>query len=136
LKEADRHQVTPHLEILPSCDWCEQDLESDTTVIVEAVLAPRSWLIGQTLQEAHFREKFGMGVLAIWQAGQRRRTGLTDLPLQFGDALLLQGPRDCLRVLRDELDLIVLTNGKEKATRAGFLFIMIMLLLPVFWPLR
>jgi di/tricarboxylate transporter len=82
-------------------------------VVTEVVLSPRSRLIGQTLREAHFREKFGMMVLGIWQAGQQRRTGLTDLRLQFGDALLLQGPRARLQVLRDEPDLIVLDNESE-----------------------
>lgn len=42
------------------------------------------------------------------------RTGLADLPLQFGDALLLQGPRERLRVLHAEPDLIVLGNGQEE----------------------
>jgi di/tricarboxylate transporter len=39
---------------------------------------------------------------------------LTDLRLQFGDALLLQGPRQSLAVLRDEPDLIVLGDDTEK----------------------
>jgi len=115
LEDFRRRDVEPYLEILPARDWREQDLESGSIVIAEAVLSPRSRLIGQTVRGAHFREKFGMAVLAIWRAGRQRRTGLADLPLEFGDALLLQGPRERLRVLRDEPDLIVLTNGKEKA---------------------
>jgi di/tricarboxylate transporter len=55
-------------------------------------------LIGQTLRQAHFREKYGMTVLALWRGGRQIRTGLADRPLQFGDALLLQGPRERLRV--------------------------------------
>ena len=116
-KEADmyQHDVEPYFEILPPRQWSEQDLESPTIIIAEAVLAPRSGLIGQTLRQAHFREKYGMTVLAVWRGGRQIRSGLADLPFQFGDALLLQGPRERLRVLYAEPEhIIVLTNGKEK----------------------
>lgn len=112
LEEFRRRDVPPYLEILPPRLWCEEDLESPEVAVVEAVLAPRSTLIGQTLRSAHFREKYGMNVLAIWRAGRPIRTSLSDLPLQFGDALLLQGPRRNLPLLRGETDLVLL--GKEE----------------------
>ncbi|MBE7552720.1 MAG: SLC13 family permease [Anaerolineales bacterium] len=114
LEELRQQDVEPYFEFLPSRDWREQDLESPTIVVTETVLAPRSGLIGQTLRQAHFRDKYGMTALAIWRGGQQLRTGLADLPLQFGDALLLQGPRERLRVLHAEPDLIVLGNGQEE----------------------
>ncbi len=115
LDELRQRDVEPFFEILPSRDWREEDLESPAVVVTEAVLAPRSRLIGQTLRQANFREKYGMTVLALWRGGRQIRTGLTDRPLQFGDALLLQGPRERLRVLHAEPDLIILGNGKEEA---------------------
>jgi di/tricarboxylate transporter len=115
LEELRQLDVEPYFEILPSRDWREEDLESPAIVVAETVLAPRSGLIGQTLRQAHFREKYGMTVLAIWRAGQQIRTGLADLPLQFGDALLLQGPRERLHVLQAEPDLIVLSNEQEES---------------------
>lgn len=114
LEELHRWNGAAPLELLPPAEWREHDLESATVVVVEAVLSPRSRLIGQTLRGAHFRVKFGMTVLAIWREGRQIRSGLTDMSLRFGDALLLQGPRSRLQVLRDEKDLIVLANGKEK----------------------
>ncbi|MBT8362562.1 MAG: TrkA C-terminal domain-containing protein [Desulfobacterales bacterium] len=57
--------------------------------MVEVVLSPHSVLSGQTLQEISFREKFGLTVLAVWRKGEVIRTGLRNLQLQFGDALLL-----------------------------------------------
>ncbi|MEW6488992.1 MAG: SLC13 family permease [Thermodesulfobacteriota bacterium] len=89
----------------------QEDLESETIAVVEAVLSPRSALIGRTLAGAQFREKYGMTVLALWRAGKPTRTGLRDLELQFGDALLLQGPRERIPVLRAEPDLILLESG-------------------------
>lgn len=119
LEEFRRRDRPPYLEILPPREWTEKDLESSSVVVVEAVLAPRSSLIGQTLRAAHFREKYGFVVLAIWRAGRPIRTGLSDLPLQFGDALLLQGPRDRLEVLRTEPDLILMANERELTPVAG-----------------
>ncbi|MBI5192606.1 MAG: SLC13 family permease [Nitrospirae bacterium] len=114
VEDLEQLDMEPYFEILPPLNWSEQDLESPAIVITEAVLAPRSVLIGQTLRQAHFRDKYGMTVLAVWRGGQRIRTSLTDLPLQFGDALLMQGPRERLRILHTEPDIILLANGKEK----------------------
>jgi di/tricarboxylate transporter len=113
LEDFRRKDVEPYLEILPPSDWHERDLESPAIAVLEAVLAPRSSLIGQTLRAAHFREKCGFTVLAIWRAGRPIRTGLSDLALQFGDALLLQGPRERLPLLRAERDLILLAEEEE-----------------------
>jgi di/tricarboxylate transporter len=89
-------------------------------MLVEAVLAPRSRLIGQTLRSAHFREKHDVNVIAVWRAGRPIRTSLSDLPLEFGDALLLLGPRKRLHQLRSEPDLIVLNDGESRsAARYG-----------------
>ena len=113
--EADfkRRDVEPYLEHLAPRDWHESDFESPVVEIVEAMLAPRSRLIDQTLRSSHFREKYGMNALALWRADQEIFTDLADLPLAFGDALLLQGAREKLAVLRDDPDLIVLSMKEE-----------------------
>jgi di/tricarboxylate transporter len=113
--EADfrERDVEPYMEFLPGEEWKESDLESRAVEIVEAMLAPRSRLIGETLRESHFREKYGMSVLGIWRGGQEIVTDLADTPLAFGDALLLQGTRDKLPVLADNPDLILLMSKEE-----------------------
>ena len=116
LDEFRQRDTEPYLEILPSREWREDDLQTASTVIFEAVLAPRSGLLGQTLRIARFREKYGMAVLGVWRQGQPIRTHLGDLPLQFGDALLLQGPRDSLKLLRTEPDLILLVDEQVEKT--------------------
>jgi di/tricarboxylate transporter len=100
--------VEPFMEFLPAQEWHEQDFESRAVEVVEAMLSPRSRLIGQTLREAHFREKYGMTVLAVWRADKEIFIDLPDVRLQFGDALLLQGAREKIAVLADDPDLIVL----------------------------
>lgn len=112
--EFRRRDVEPYLEILPPRHWTEGDLETNGVIVVEAVLAPRSGLLGQTLRTSRFRDKYGMAVLGIWRQGRPIRTHLGDLPLQFGDALLLQGPRERIALLATEPDLIVLAGETER----------------------
>ncbi len=114
LQEFQEKDIEPYLEIQPIPEYHKQDLESQDIQIVEAVLSPRSRLIGASMKEAHFREKFGMTVLAVWNGERVIRTGLSDFKLSFGDALLLQGPRDRLTTLRLSTDLIVLSADETK----------------------
>lgn len=114
LEEFRRIDVEPYLEILPIPRYLEADLESASVVVVEGVLKPRSQLIGRTLRETHFREKYGMTVLAVWNGERVIRTGLQDLKLTFGDALLMQGARSRLPVLRTDPDLILLSQEEEQ----------------------
>jgi len=112
LDEFRQRDTEPYLEIQPIAKYQEHDLETPAIVILEVVLSPRSQFIAHTLKETHFREKFGMAVLAVWNGERVIRTGLADLKLAFGDALLLQGPRDRLPMLRLSSDLIVLSDDE------------------------
>ncbi|MGI8788282.1 MAG: SLC13 family permease [Pyrinomonadaceae bacterium] len=115
--EADfrKRDVQPFMEFLPAPEWSESQLESQTVEVVEAMLSPRSRLIGRTLRSAHFREKYGMTALAIWRGDQEIVTNLAEVPLAFGDALLLQGTRDKLAVLADDPEIILLMSKEETA---------------------
>jgi di/tricarboxylate transporter len=92
-------------------------LASDEVGIVELALSPRASCVGQTLRDLHFREKFGLSVLAIWREGQPIRTHLADIPLRFGDGLLVQGPWARIRVLRSEPDFLVLEEAEPEVAQ-------------------
>ncbi|HKJ26235.1 MAG TPA: SLC13 family permease, partial [Anaerolineales bacterium] len=91
------------------------DIESDQVGLMEVVISPQSSLPGKTLRETHFREKYGLSVLAIWRGGTTRRSGLRDVSLRFGDALLVFGPRDKLNLLGTEPDFLPLTEAAQPA---------------------
>lgn len=132
--------VEPYMEFLPASQWRDSDLESRAVEVVEAMLAPRSRLIGETLRSAHFREKYGMSALAIWRGDEEIITNLADIPLVFGDALLLQGTRDKLVVLADDADIILLMSKEETAItvpnkgRASLMIFVATLVLAVILP--
>ena len=110
-------------------------LEDDQVGLIEVMLSPHSVLSGLTLSQMHFREKYGLTVLAIWRKGRAYRSDLRDMALQFGDALLLYGPWQKLTVLGREPDFLVLTETAQEVPRldkAGMaLTIMAAVLLPV-----
>lgn len=93
-------------EVLPG--EAPRPVESRESVIAEAVLAPRSSLHGKTPREVRFGERFGMTILAVWRGDRPIRTGIGDLMLQMGDALLLQGAPKHLARLRRGDEMIIL----------------------------
>src|SRR5512135_2692205 len=76
--------------------------------LVEVLIAPRSRVVDQTLKQIRFRQKFGLTVIALWRGGRPYRTDVGDMPLQFGDALLMHGARNQVQLLQVESDFIVL----------------------------
>jgi di/tricarboxylate transporter len=84
--------------------------ESDRLGLLEATLNPQSELAGQAISDINFRDKYGLELVAIWREGQAIRSELDRLTLEFGDALLLIGPRKKLTVFSKETDFIALTT--------------------------
>ncbi len=111
------------------------DLESEHVGLVDIALSPRTTLAGKTLRQTHFRDKYGLSVLAIWREGRAYRSNLRDMALRFGDALLLYGSRERLRMLGTERDFLVLTEAAQEAMRLNkaplALLIMAAVLVPV-----
>lgn len=108
-----KRDVQPYMEFLPASEWHDSDLESRAVEVVEAMLAPRSRLIDETLRSSHFRERCGLSVLAIWRGDEEIITDLADVPLMFGDALLLQGTHEKFALLADDPEIILLMSKEE-----------------------
>jgi di/tricarboxylate transporter len=77
------------------------NLASDDRHIFEATLAPNAPFAGRTLSEIGFRDRFGFTTLAIWRQGEVITERLSHVRLQFGDTLLLQGPRRRISALQN-----------------------------------
>jgi di/tricarboxylate transporter len=105
------------ISLMPAQADSLESLEGDEVGFVEVVLSPHTTLAGRTLTELHFREKYGLTVVAIWRSGQPYTAGLQKMPLQFGDALLVQGPWSRIKVLAAEPDYIVLAEAIQDPPR-------------------
>lgn len=96
-----------------------ENLRAEDSGLFEIVPAPRSTALHKTLREIHFREKFGLNVVAIWREGRPRRVGVGEMALQQGDALLALGPKRRAQMLQSEPDFIVLTATSEEGLRTS-----------------
>jgi len=83
-------------------------LESGDVQVIEATLAPNSHSVGRSLRDVRFRDRYGFTALAISRQGEVITERLRDVPLQFGDALLLQSPQHRVAELQEGDDFLVL----------------------------
>jgi di/tricarboxylate transporter len=110
------------------------DIGTEQSYIFEATLAPRSTMVGQTLNSVKFRDSFGMNALAIYRQGDVITEHLRDVELRFGDSLLLQGPPGRVRTLQQGNEFLVLEpvelerRRSRKAPLAAGIMLMVILL--------
>ncbi len=88
-------------------------LFSTNSELAEVALSPRTALIGHTLSDIGFREKYGLNVLAIWHVARPIRSHLSEHRFSRGDALLVQGQPERLELLSRDPNFLVLTRLPE-----------------------
>lgn len=85
-------------------------LEEETLRLAELMVPFRSQLVGRTLAELDFRDRYGLNILAAHRQGRAIREELPDLILAAGDTLLVQGPLAYLRQAGRGLNLVLVTH--------------------------
>lgn len=78
--------------------------------LFEAVIPYRSPLAGQTLAELAWPKRYGIQVLALNRQGESVDDNLSELPLQTGDILLVQGSVERVRAVGDDANLVIITD--------------------------
>ena len=91
-------------------DLAKKFLLSDEIAIEEAVLAPDSPLIGQSVGKFGLRRRMGVNMLAVARRGNRVRERLAEITLHAGDVLLLQGDQALLGEVMGQLGLLPLAK--------------------------
>lgn len=78
--------------IVPSVHDDESSLSQDRAerCLVEAALSPQSDVLGSTIRDARFRDRYGAVVLAVARGGERVSGNLGNIRLKPGDVLLLE----------------------------------------------
>ncbi|CAN5486716.1 SLC13 family permease [soil metagenome] len=78
------------------------------TRLAELIVPPRSPVVGRTIRRLNFRGRYGVPVLAIQRHGEPLHDPLTEIVLEPGDVLLVQGSSEELRQLHQSGDLALL----------------------------
>ena len=115
----------------------KDDFSQDRFGILEAVMAPRSELLGKTLREVHFWEQYQVNPVAIYRADQVFLSGLSSMPLRSGDSLVLEGSWERFKILEEKHNFIFTTPigevmKPEKALAAGVWFAIALVMIIVF----
>jgi di/tricarboxylate transporter len=103
--------------LLPSTRWKDPDLEVGADMLVEAVVAPNSALVGKKIGSINFPEQYGATVLAIRHHGELQRESLPNRRLSGGDELLLKIHRERVTQLRQNPAFIIVSQIETPVLR-------------------
>jgi di/tricarboxylate transporter len=105
--------------IVPSVHDDEPALSKDRAErrLVEAVLSPQSDVLGQTIRDARFRDRYGAVVLAVARGGERVPGNLGNIRLRTGDVLLLEARPAFVSRQRYNKDFLLINDLDTEAPR-------------------
>ena len=87
-----------------------EQISAHEGVIFEGAIAPHADIIGQSISELRFRQRFRVIVLALHRSGESVRDKLETLPLRAGDILLMMGTEPAVDALRRGRDLMLFNS--------------------------
>jgi len=83
--------------------------------LVEAVVNPHSEMVGRTVREVNFRQRYRMVVLALHRKGENVREQLEHIPIEAGDVLLMMGTDQAIDALRHDPDFVLFDRERVPA---------------------
>jgi di/tricarboxylate transporter len=89
-------------ELLPELDHMAEVLSPDQAGVAEAIVSPRSELVGKTLRQLYFRNRFQVNPLAHFRRDTVAFENISQIKLHAGDALLLFGEWDKFNTLQQK----------------------------------
>ncbi|MBL8167880.1 MAG: SLC13 family permease [Acidobacteria bacterium] len=106
------------------------DTKTDKLPLAEVVVLSTSGLLGRTLKETRFAERFDAVVLALRRRGNLRARPSTT-PLHAGDMLVVEGASEALEALADTPGFLVVGTHTHPDERPGKLVISVLTLIGV-----
>ncbi len=94
-----------------------EEISTESAVLMEGIVGPESDLVGYSLRELNFRQRFGVIILAVHRRGVNLREQFEKVKLEFGDSLLVQGPAGKMAQLFEQRDFINLSEPKHTSLR-------------------
>lgn len=107
----------------------EEDRDERAFELAELVLSPRSELNGKTVKQIDFRARYGLAVLAIRHEGVTQYTRLGEIPIEYGDVVLVEGPVEKINQMRrdDQFLFLDMPSPEVRRTRKAPIALAILL---------
>ena len=96
------------LLLLSDIKLSQRELTGNNHVLVEGIISQNSNIIGKTLSQLNYRQRYDSFVLAIKRQAELLRDKVAHIKLKFSDTLLIMIPKDKIEALRSSNDLIIL----------------------------
>jgi di/tricarboxylate transporter len=115
-----------------------EELTEQQSGAVEAVVAPRSNLVGRTLAEVDFEGRFQVTPVTLRRYNETFRSEIAEVPLRVGDVVQLHGTWKRLKYLQSDRDLLftmpvdVEEIQSDKALLAGFWLVVALVMVIAF----
>ncbi len=123
------------LDILPDLKFNQKnlatELSSEDEGIAEVLILSNSRLIGTTLKDLRFRQRYNLTVLAVRRGEELIRDRLGKVSLRFGDLLLVQGAKQSLLGLQTTRELLVIEQKEPESLRRDKAWIAVGIILGV-----
>ena len=105
--------------LIPDQELPEGEWLSDEVSVAELVVSQKAPFIGKSLQNANFRARYGLTVLAIWREEKSISGRLGNVKLKLGDTLLVQGRQERIEEAGNDISFLLLTEHEETALRTS-----------------
>ena len=115
IKDEEGIEILP--EFIRNKKSLQAQLNTEDEGIAEVLIPSNSNLIGSTIKEARFRQRYNVTVLAVHRGQEITRERLSEIRLKFGDVILVQGPKQSLFGLQINRNLLVLTQQELETLR-------------------
>jgi di/tricarboxylate transporter len=109
----------------------EAELNSAEEGVAEVLILSNSRLIGATLKDLRFRQRYNLTVLALRRGEELIRERLGRVPLKFGDLLLVQGDKQSLLGLQTTRELLVMEQKEPEELRRNKAWLAVGIILAV-----
>lgn len=123
------------LDILPDLKFNQKnlatELSSEDEGIAEVLILSNSRLIGATLKDLRFRQRYNLTVLAVRRGEELIRDRLGKVRLRFGDLLLVQGAKQSLLGLQTTRELLVIEQKEPESLRRNKAWMAVVIILGV-----
>uniref|UniRef100_UPI0030DBD549 SLC13 family permease n=1 Tax=Cyanothece sp. BG0011 TaxID=2082950 RepID=UPI0030DBD549 len=117
------------VEILADVKFDQEEIEEELSFgedkVAEVLILSNSRLIGSTLKDLRFRQRYNATVIAIRRGEELLRERLGKVRLRFGDLLLVQGPKESFIGLQTTRELLVLEERDIETLRQNKAYIAI-----------
>jgi len=91
-------------------ELADDDFAAEQLLLVEAIVAPGSSLVGRSIRSARFRNRFQANALAVRHRGQLYNLGFREMPLDAGDAVLVEVRQENYEALKNDDAFVIVSD--------------------------